>query len=309
MKELDTYNVLYEYNGVGRDVVIPEGINRIGSEAFDRSITLTSVALPDSLRDIFSEAFVNCPNLRRVCLPDSIEYVAGDAFEGCPMEIFNTDGEGYYLGNEKNPYLCFYRPVDRDTEHISIQPGTKIFAAGAFSRCERLKELMIPEGVRHIEYGTFYRCIALEKLSVPDTVCWINTDAFRFCPKSIYHTDGVGKYLGNDENPYVIFCGCISNEVVDVKLRPGTKGIGTDAFKALEGLASVEIPQGATEIGSGAFQSCQNLQRVTIPGSVMEIGRWAVDECPRLTVYTPAGSAAADYCERRGIPVQYVSQI
>lgn len=63
-------------------------------------------------------------------------------------------------------------------------------------------------------------------------------------------------------------------------------GVGADAFRNLEGITSVTLPNSITNIGMAAFQSCYDLTNINIPGSVLSIGQYAVDTCDYLTTVT-----------------------
>lgn len=49
--------VLVKYTGSGGSVVIPDGITRIGREAFYQCTEVTSITIPNSVTDIGSRAF------------------------------------------------------------------------------------------------------------------------------------------------------------------------------------------------------------------------------------------------------------
>ena len=55
--------ILKTYEGAGGDVVIPEGVTSIGSEAFRGCSGLTSVTIPKSVTSIGKRAFYSCPKL------------------------------------------------------------------------------------------------------------------------------------------------------------------------------------------------------------------------------------------------------
>lgn len=64
------------------DVVIPEGVENIGHEAFV-DCHLTAIKLPDSLKNIEKEAFKNCKNLRRVEFGTGVTEIPNSTFEHC----------------------------------------------------------------------------------------------------------------------------------------------------------------------------------------------------------------------------------
>lgn len=75
--------VLTKYVGPGGDVVIPDGVSRIGVRVFEGSFGLTSVLIPDSVTSISVRAFKACRNLTSVSIPDSVTSIGKDAFREC----------------------------------------------------------------------------------------------------------------------------------------------------------------------------------------------------------------------------------
>ena len=61
--------VLKKYLGSGGDVVIPEGVVRIGSGAFAGCSDLESIELPLGLKTIGNSAFLRCYKLESIKLP------------------------------------------------------------------------------------------------------------------------------------------------------------------------------------------------------------------------------------------------
>jgi len=81
--------VLRKYNGNDADVVVPEGVLKIGEAAFKDCAALESVKLPDSLEEIRKETFMNCVHLKSITFPPklyfgyTLPWLGWSAFEGC----------------------------------------------------------------------------------------------------------------------------------------------------------------------------------------------------------------------------------
>ncbi|MBQ3071914.1 MAG: leucine-rich repeat protein, partial [Oscillospiraceae bacterium] len=71
------------YCGVAGVVTIPDGVTKIGVDAFKGCTGLTSIAIPDSVTKIGRRAFHNCAGLTSVVIPDSVTEIGEDAFKGC----------------------------------------------------------------------------------------------------------------------------------------------------------------------------------------------------------------------------------
>lgn len=64
------------------DLVIPEGVLRIGEGAFNNT-GLTGVTVPDSVTDFGEKIFHSCHDLSSVSLPESMEAIPKYMFLGC----------------------------------------------------------------------------------------------------------------------------------------------------------------------------------------------------------------------------------
>lgn len=63
-----------------RNIIIPEGVTRIGERAFNNCMNLETVVLPGSLRTIGKLAFMSCRALRQVEIPEGVEEICDHAF-------------------------------------------------------------------------------------------------------------------------------------------------------------------------------------------------------------------------------------
>lgn len=65
-----------------KQIEIPEGIEKIGHNAFQGCENLETVILPNTVRKIGAEAFRDCPKLRVLEIPDSVVDIGADCFAG-----------------------------------------------------------------------------------------------------------------------------------------------------------------------------------------------------------------------------------
>ena len=76
--------VVVAYPGERQGAVhIPEGVERLGSYAFESNGYITEIALPSSLLEIGDHAFGGCGNLERVEFAEGLEVIDRGAFAGC----------------------------------------------------------------------------------------------------------------------------------------------------------------------------------------------------------------------------------
>ena len=156
-------HILFDYEGSGRDVSIPEGVTSIGDVAFYGCNSLTSVTIPDSVTSIGNSAFYKCSSLASVMIPDSVTSIGNSAFWNCSsLTSVTIPGSVTSIGNE------------------------------AFRGCISLTSLTIPNSVTSIGDEAFYNCSSLTNVTIPagvindygkvfnkilSAVLWIQNDA------------------------------------------------------------------------------------------------------------------------------------
>ena len=73
---------IYKMTGI-KNVILPEGMTKIGDSAFYGCSSLISIKIPDSVTNIGWNAFSGCSNLKNIEIPNSVTSVGGRAFDEC----------------------------------------------------------------------------------------------------------------------------------------------------------------------------------------------------------------------------------
>ncbi|MBE6665574.1 MAG: leucine-rich repeat domain-containing protein [Ruminococcaceae bacterium] len=76
-------NILFGYYGESEHVVIPEGVETIGEEAF-AGRDIKHVTVSNGVKTIGTEAFYDCIKLKSVIIPESVTKIGERAFLECP---------------------------------------------------------------------------------------------------------------------------------------------------------------------------------------------------------------------------------
>lgn len=171
--------------------------------------------------------------------------------------------------------------IDMNTEGTVIIPSTvkdpdggsysvTSIGSSAFSKCKKMTEIQIPEGVTTIS-DAFFQCTSLVSVNIPSSVTYIGA-AFNQCSAlaEVHITDlkawcGIEFMNNSTANPLVIAQHLYLNgmEVKDLVIPEGTTKIGKFAFYKCNSLTSVTIPSGVTDFGERVFDSCEGLTSVT----------------------------------------------
>jgi len=93
------------------DVVIPDNIKTIASNAFYQCKNLTSVTIPDSVTNINTWAFQECASLESVTIPQSVKNIGKEAFDTRyklkSVTILNPDCNIYDDGSTFSDFVGF----------------------------------------------------------------------------------------------------------------------------------------------------------------------------------------------------------
>lgn len=269
---------------------IYDNAKQIGTSAFARCETLTSLIIPNSVKSIESRAFYNCSNLTDIVIPDSVTRIGSEAFEYCANLKYNEYENGFYLGNAENPYLVLVK-TKGDDENFIINEKTKIIYDEAFEHRTNLKYIKMPDGLLQIGDRAFEECYGLIDVTIPATVLEIGRDIFNSCDElsNIRVESGnlnyrsVGNCLISVKNKAVLF-GC-NNSVLPVD--GSIAGIADEAFAGCKHLTDINIPDGVEYIGDGAFTGCFKLRRLKLPDSLRSVGKNAFVGCALSVLNLP----------------------
>ncbi len=217
--------VVIEYLGHDTDIVIPDGVNTIGREAFQNS-DIESVIIPNSVTQIYANAFYSCHNLHTLTIgspresKEEITVSLGcGAFQNCnalrEVDIYvNLQLLVHIYGSSAfNIGYC----TDADAK-LRIHEGVTKIGNGVFEGFKTLGALTIGPDVENIENIAFHSCISLREIHIPHSVTYIGEYAFYDCMSA-------EKILIGDPNR-----------------EPNLLGIGDGAFKRL-GSSSLKMVQ------------------------------------------------------------------
>ena len=281
------------------EIKIPEGIIEIEPNAFSGCKSLNKIILPNSLMHIDKLAFSDCTNLPYITIPNNIWSIDGYAFSGCDnLDSISVDyGNKFYYSSGNCIIDSAYNSliVGCKNSIIPNDGSIKSIGRGAFYRCSKLTNIVIPEGVVTIGEDAFSYCNNLETISIPNSLTTVEEHAFLGCNKLKYEVIDNALYLGNNSNKYFILIDVMDKSPSDYSINSNVIIIYDSAFKDCYNLKSVTLPNSLTSIGCEAFCNCTSLSNIIFPESIKTISRGAFQNCRSLlSIVLPDGLGSID---------------
>ena len=194
----------------------------------------------------------------------------------------------------------------------------------AFSGCESLSSISLPETLQTIRKGAFEGCGALTVITIPQSVTSIGTAALTcsnltqidvatdnasFCSEdgvlfNKHKTELVCYPAGKRSSSYSVPDSVRvireqafrhAAQLTRITIGQDVTTIRDGAFSGCIRLSGVTISNGLLSIRDGAFSGCSALVRITIPASVNALGSGLFDGCTslaRVTFHSTIGWAA-----------------
>lgn len=244
-----------------REIALGPCLKTIGQQAFYQCVSLKEVSFPESLTSIGEMAFYRCGGLKEIRLLPSVTHVGNLAFGESGVKKVHMSGDSLALGSD------------------------------IFSRCLRLRTLVLEPGVRHVPDKLAYGCTSLKYVSLPDSLESVGRHAFEYTPflQNTQDTPNSGDIQNSQdmpntqdisENGPILWDG--RNLSGDVALPETIKIIAGGAFYENTSLTRIHIPDSVTWIGPAAFKGCECLAEVFWPSGIDTIQEEVFSGCSML---------------------------
>lgn len=273
--------IITRYSGSAAALTIPSSLDghtvkQIGSYAFGKNTTLTSVSIPETVTELEYSAFTGCTSLTAVTIPSGLTSagsLSNGAFSGCSALTTVQFGSGL----ASIPEALF---EGTGLKTVTLPESVTSIGSWAFANCAKLEQVSFPANLTSIGLSAFENCTALTAVTLPKRLTELGSAVFENCSalKSVW----IPKSL-TDNGLGDGFKGCTA--LTDITFETGITKIADRQFDGSP-IKSITIPGTVTTVGMSAFSDCANLTAIDLPSSVTEIDGHAFEKCTALTAVT-----------------------
>lgn len=303
-----------------KTIIIPKGIKTIGRACF-AGTNVEEVVLPEGIETIDSDAFNFCTKLRKINFPETLKVIGHGAFKGCffletvilPKTMKEISDYAFYEAGIKQLIL----PENVNFVGTEVFAGTNIettdipenftLNSAMFEKCQKLHSINLLGSHITIPERCFCNCINLTEIDITKTAL-IKDEAFRGCQNlsvntipadtlvsvSAFEETGVTDVIIEDISKVCnrVFADCNSLKKLTINVADGPTSVPSALVKGCKNLQTVVFTgrtKNLTVIEAAAFKETKNLNTVSLPDTIKTISKEAFYDSCIENIHLPEG--------------------
>ena len=278
-----------------QNVVISEGVNKIGIRVFYNATNLKTASVPNSVtsigRNLFYgctslesleflpritmlpvSCFNRCESLKEITMPNTISSIGEYAFYGCKsLEMVYMSDRVAAISSD-----CFYELPN--LREIVFSPNSKLKTINtrAFNSLPSLERLSFPSTLTTFKYppvsawssdGPIIHCPKLMEINI-DNSKYKSFDGVVYSPdkSTLYFIPGgLESYTIDDNTKTIANHACVGGSIKTINFPQNLETIGRFSFCSCDNLTNLQFPVNLTTIKEFAFSWCESLGQVPFP--------------------------------------------
>lgn len=301
-----------------KTIIIPKGIKTIGRACF-AGTNVEEVVLPEGIETIDSDAFNFCTKLRKINFPKTLKVIGHGAFKGCffletvilPKTMKEISDYAFYEAGIKQLILPenvnfvgteVFAGTDIETTDI---PENFTLNSAMFEKCQKLHSINLLGSHITIPERCFCNCINLTEIDITKTAL-IKDEAFRGCQNlsvstipadtlvavSAFEESGATDVIIEDISKVCnrVFADCKSLKKLTINVADGPTSVSSALVKGCKNLQTVVFTgrtKNLTVIEAAAFKETKNLNTISLPDTIKTISKEAFYDSGIENIHLP----------------------
>ena len=232
-------------------------VTEIGNYAFQKNSTISEIVLPEGLVKIGHDCFENMTALASINIPSTVTSIGRFATTN---NMFTND----YLYTKNGLLIidnCLIKAKTTIGMNVEVEDGTRLIAAYAFLSCKDLHHLILPNSISDIGEYAFKNCTSLNEVDLPEGLTVIRRGTFQ--DSYVGGTSGfkIPNSVTEIERDAFGWGGTGCKDLYFIRIPESVRKIGAMAFWQAA-LQLVWLPAGIEELGDAAFADLTGLQEI-----------------------------------------------
>ena len=301
-----------------KTIIIPKGIKTIGRACF-AGTNVEEVVLPEGIETIDSDAFNFCTKLRKINFTETLKVIGHGAFKGCffletvilPKTMKEISDYAFYEAGIKQLILPenvnfvgteVFAGTDIETTDI---PENFTLNSAMFEKCQKLHSINLLGSHITIPERCFCNCINLTEIDITKTAL-IKDEAFRGCQNlsvstipadtlvavSAFEESGATDVIIEDISKVCnrVFADCKSLKKLTINVADGPTSVSSALVKGCKNLQTVVFTgrtKNLTVIEAAAFKETKNLNTISLPDTIKTISKEAFYDSGIENIHLP----------------------
>lgn len=189
---------------LGKQVVLSEQYNNLPITHIDvrSNSSLKSIVCSKNIIDI---QLRYCMSLEQVLINDNTDFSKMSMnIIDCENLQFNEYDNAYYLGSEKNKYLCLVDVKSKDITSVKINENCKYIRNLVFYQCKQITEFDFPNALYTLSYDFICDNSSVTTVKLPNSLKKITNYAIYGCSSlsSIYYKGTIEEWNNIEKETY-----------------------------------------------------------------------------------------------------------
>lgn len=266
--------------------------------------TVTNLVVPGTVTGIGCGQFAGCSTIEEVNMGTNVTAIGNEAFGGC-KNLWRVTLSGSPLLAEIDDYAF----SDCEAlQKITLPNSVTSIGRYVFQNCESLTQATLGTGITAIPTGAFKGCMSLTTVTISGKITSIGSNAFAGCISlgTIKFSGTRAEWLAVEKGgSWSNATGKFTVQCTDGYIYPATDGLtyaANGANYSVTGYTTkpetiLTIPasyngSSVVSVGKEAFKNCNAVINLTIPATVTSIGDKAFYGCSSLTTIIFNGTKA-----------------
>ena len=159
-------NCAFRYCEKLKSITLSNNMTTLEQRVLGECSSLEEIDIPSNITSINTFVFSGCDLLKKVLIHNSSTNIYRNTFLYCKSMEFNEYKDGYYLGDDTNPFMILYKLKNENAGSLEINGNCELLINDLFNDNEYLSIIIIPKEIKRINARAFNKMKSSNSLDI-----------------------------------------------------------------------------------------------------------------------------------------------